>query len=205
MNTQLQDPQTPQTILEETFAEALRKEHAFSQWDKNLDTSWLANTIGYVTEAEAKASSCPFTWHGAVQSYFDVYVAAVMNTYRKTYLMLLEALIRTASHIDPINHADTIIKWSYKITLLADAIVVSIPYHLTSNLHDYLRAIASRRGTPGIGRCVGGLLLLPPLYVLSTSSVLHHAMKSYVKRCLAWIGQYMGIGQGTLMSKVNES
>lgn len=204
MDTQLQDPQTPQTVLEETFAEALQKEYAFSLWDKNLDRSWVATTIGYVTEVEAKASSCPFSWHGAVQSYFDVYVAAVMNTYRKTYLMLLEALIRTAKHIDPIKHADTIIKWSHKVMMLADDIVASIPYHLTSNLHDYLRAIASQKGTPGIGRCVGGLLLLHPLYVLSTSSVLHPAMKTYVKRCLAWIGEYMGIGQGTLMSKVIE-
>jgi hypothetical protein len=205
VNTQLHNSHTPHADLEETFAEALRKEYAFSQWDKNLDTSWLANTIGYVTEAEAQSSSCPFCWHGAVHSYFDVYVAAVMNTYRKTYLMLLEALIRTASHIEPVHYADTITKWTHKTRLLADDIVASIPYHLASNPHDYLRAITSQKGTPDIGRCVGGLLLLHPLYVLSTSSILLPPTKSYVKRCLAWIGQYMGIGQGTLMSKVNGS
>ncbi|EED14960.1 conserved hypothetical protein [Talaromyces stipitatus ATCC 10500] len=205
VNTQLQNPQTPPTDLQETFAKALRKEYAFSQWDTNLDTSWQANTIGYVTEAEAQASSCPFCWHGAVHSYFDVYVAAVMNTYRKTYLMLLEALIRTASHINPVNHADTITNWTHEARLLADDIVASVPYHLTSNLRDYLRTITSQKGTPRIGRSVGGLLLLHPLYVLSTSSILHPPMQSYVKSCLAWIGQYMEIGQGTLMSKVNGS
>ena len=200
VNAQLQ---TPHTDLQEIFMEALRKEYAFSQWDENLDSSWLANTIGYITEAEAQASSCPFCWHGAVHSYFDVYVAAVMNTYRKTYLMLLEALIRTANHIDPVNHADTIARWTHKARLLADEIIASIPYHLTNDPHDYLRTIVSRKGTPGMGRCVGGLLLLHPLYVLLTSSIIHTPMKSYVKRCLAWIGQDMGIGQGTLMSKVN--
>lgn len=202
VNTQLQSLQTPPTDLHDTFAKALEKEYAFSQWSTNLDASWQTHIIGYVTEADAQVSSCPFCWHGAVHSYFDVYVAAVMNTYRKTYMMLLEALIRIASHIEPVTYADNITTWTHKAQLLADAIVASIPYHLTSNLQDYFSMITSKKGALEIGHSVGGLLLLHPLYVLSTSSILNTQMRSYVKGCLAWIGQYMGIGQGTLMSKV---
>lgn len=191
--------------LQDTLDHALAIELAFTRWDSNQDASWKANEVGYITRMGAEASPCPFAWPGPVQAYLDMYVAAVMNTYRKTHLMLLDILIRLTFRIGGSVQTDTVTRWEQQACILINDIIASIPYHLTSNLHDYQRAILSPSSSPGIGRSVGGLLLLHPLYVLSTCSVVPPHIHTYARKCLAWIGQYMGIGQGTLMSKVTLS
>jgi hypothetical protein len=61
--------------------------------------------------------------------------------------------------------------------------------------------------SPGIitpGKSVGGLLILHPLTVSSTLSVVSLEMQTHFRNCLAWIGDNMGIGQATLLAKVSE-
>ncbi|KAL2813214.1 hypothetical protein BDW59DRAFT_178279 [Aspergillus cavernicola] len=200
-NTQLQNPSATLHKLQGTLDHALAIELAFAHWNANQDASWKANIVGYITQMETEASSCPFAWPSPVHAYFDIYVAAVMNTYRKTYLMLLDILIRLASRIGGSIQMDAVTRWEQQAYILINDIIASIPYHLTNNPHDYQRAILSPSSSPGIGRSVGGLLLLHPLYVLSTCSIVPPPIHTYARKCLAWIGQYMGIGQGTLMSK----
>lgn len=201
-NTQLQNPLAALYELQGTFDHAAAIELAFARWNANQHASWKANTVGYITEMDAEASSCPFAWPGPVHAYFDIYVAAVMNTYRKTYLMLLDFLIRLASRIGGSIQTDTVTRCKQQADILINDIIASIPYHLTNNLHNYQKAIRSPSSSPAIGRSVGGLLLLHPLYVLSTCSIVPPPIHTYAMKCLSWIGQYMGIRQGTLMSKV---
>lgn len=201
-NTQLQNPSATIDELQGTLDYAAAIELAFARWNTNRDASWNANQVGYITEIDAKASSCSFAWPGPVHVYFDIYVAAVMNTYRKTYLMLLDILIRLVSRIGGFRQTDTVTRWEQQANILIDDIIASVPYHLTDSPHNYQQAIRSPSSSPGIGRSVGGLLLLHPLYVLSTCSIVPSPIHTYATKCLAWIGQYMGIGQGTLMSKV---
>jgi hypothetical protein len=101
-----------------------------------------------------------------------------------------------------LNQADAVPLWEQQSRVLIDDILASIPYHLANDPREYLDAIASGT-TPLIGRPVGGLLLLHPLYVLASCSIVPDPIKDYVRRCLGWIGQYMGIGQARLMSKVS--
>ncbi|OJJ67353.1 hypothetical protein ASPBRDRAFT_200072 [Aspergillus brasiliensis CBS 101740] len=200
-NAQLQNPSVTFHELRKTLDCALALELAFSQWGTNRDASWNANTVGFITQKDAEASSCPFAWGGPVHAYLDIYVAAVMNTYRKTYLMLLDVLIRLAFRMGDSNQADNVTTWEKQAHILIDDIVASIPYHLTNNPHKYQQDVLSPTSSPRVGRSVGGLLLLHPLFVLSTCSTVPQPIQKYALKCLAWIGKYMGIGQGTLMSK----
>lgn len=128
------------------------------------------------------------------------YVAAVINTYRKTRLMLLEILCRMARQL---NRREVLLGFEQQSSCLIEDILASIPYHLASDPQAYLTFIAA--GTPPpIGRPVGGLLLLHPLYVLATCQSLSSSVKSYVLNVLAWIGEHMGIGQATMMAKVSD-
>ncbi|TPR06040.1 hypothetical protein CAN33_0019425 [Aspergillus niger] len=200
-NTQLQDPLASFYELQKTLDRALAIELAFSQWGATQDVSWKADIVGFMSQQDAEASSCPFAWGGPVHAYFDIYVAAVMNTYRKTYLMLLDVLIRLASRMGGSIQTDNVIRWEKQAHILIYDIVASIPYHLTNNLHAYQQDILSLNSPPGVGRSVGGLLLLHPLFVLSTCSAVPQPIQNHALKCLAWIGQHMGIGQGMLMSK----
>lgn len=201
-NTQLQDPLASFYELQKTLDRALAIELAFSQWGATQDVSWKADIVGFMSQQDAEASSCPFAWGGPVHAYFDIYVAAVMNTYRKTYLMLLDVLIRLASRMGGTIRTDNVTRWEKQAHILIYDIVASIPYHLTNNLHAYQQDILSLKSPPGVGRSVGGLLLLHPLFVLSTCSAVPRSIQNHALKCLAWIGQHMGIGQGMLMSKV---
>ncbi|KAL7655163.1 hypothetical protein ACMYSQ_007123 [Aspergillus niger] len=201
-NTQLQDPLASFYELQKILDRALAIELAFSQWGATQDVSWKADIVGFMSQQDAEASSCPFAWGGPVHAYFDIYVAAVMNTYRKTYLMLLDVLIRLASRMGGTIRTDNVTRWEKQAHILIYDIVASIPYHLTNNLHAYQQDILSLNSPPGVGRSVGGLLLLHPLFVLSTCSAVPRPIQNHALKCLAWIGQHMGIGQGMLMSKV---
>lgn len=201
-DTQLQNPETTLHELQGTLGDALAIDIAFSHWSTNQDASWKPNIVGHITQKDAESSSCPFARAGAVHSYFDIYVAAVVNTYRKTYLMLLGILIRLTSRIKGTVQTDAVTRWERQAHTLINDIIASIPYHLADNVHDYERTILWSNSSPRIGRAVGGLLLLHPLFVLATCSIVPSPIHAYVAKCLAWIGSIIGIGQATLMSKV---
>jgi hypothetical protein len=224
---------TPLHELQQTLAHALAIEDEFVHWGLHKDALWDPVVTGYISQEHPRlASSSPFSWPGPVHSYFDLYVAAVINTYRKTYLMLLDVVIRllrrTVSDLDastaldpnlnidqavPATSAATnaIATWTEKASGLVDDILASIPYHLANDL-SAVGTITSSSTTsglctsttspPGVGRPVGGLLLLHPLYVLSSCTIVPPSVQMYVRMCLAWIGEHMGIGQATVMSKV---
>lgn len=78
---------------------------------------------------------------------------------------------------------------------LAIDIAASVPFHLTSR--PYAVPAVESPGQP-----VGGLLLLHPLYVASTLHIVPQELRIYFRRCLAWIGSNMAIGQASLLAKV---
>ncbi|KAL4802572.1 hypothetical protein BDV18DRAFT_163974 [Aspergillus unguis] len=199
-NNQLQDPTTSLDDLQQTFAQALVIKREFSRWDAHKDAAWAPRTVGSISETDAESSSCPYVTPGPIHSYYDVYVGAVMNTYRKTYLMLLDVLIRLAPR-SALEETKSPVAWVEQSSILINDMIASIPYHLAKDPKQYLISIVSRSGAPAVGRHVGGLLLLHPLYVLSTCSVVPASTQSYVRRCLAWIGEHMGIGQAKVMSQ----
>ncbi|KAL3482776.1 hypothetical protein BJX62DRAFT_231450 [Aspergillus germanicus] len=221
-NSQLQDPLTPPHQLQQTFAHALEIEDAFAYWNFHKDASWEPVVTGYISqEHPGRAPSSPFSWPGPVHSYFDLYVAAVINTYRKTYLMLLDVVIRllprtvldlnTGAALEPNFNIDqvtpatgvatnAIVTWTKKASGLVDDILASIPYHLANDLSawpSHITNISTGRRPP-----MGGLLLFHPLYVLSSCTIVPPSVQMHVRKCLAWIGEHMGIGQATVMSKL---
>lgn len=83
-----------------------------------------------------------------------------------------------------------------------EEIISSIPFLLAASLPDFIANVATK--TPLVpGRPVGGLLLMHALYVLMTLPVIDLKLKVYIQNCLRWIGDHMGIGQATILSKVS--
>lgn len=88
---------------------------------------------------------------------------------------------------------------------LAMDIAASIPYYLAENVQVFVNQTLTSDTPPKAmtpGRSVGGLLSMHTLYMISKLSVVDPVLKDYLKDCLAWIGQHMGIGQATMLSEV---
>lgn len=86
---------------------------------------------------------------------------------------------------------------------LADGMAASIPYYLVDNPQTLTQQTESGSETTlSVGRPIGGLLLMHPMYVVLKLMVVSPELRGHFRERLAWIGAHMGIGQATLLSKV---
>jgi hypothetical protein len=89
------------------------------------------------------------------------------------------------------------------VARLTDGIVSTIPYLLAADLQVFVEN-ATRESPPPLvaGPPIGDLLSMHALYVLSTLPLTEDRLKVYLKDCLTWIGDSMGIGQAKILSMV---
>ncbi|KAL4959227.1 Zn(II)2Cys6 transcription factor domain-containing protein [Aspergillus stella-maris] len=199
--TILQDPLASWTDLHKAIAKAFTMKNQFSRWESaEKNTAWDLKVIGHITQADADASLCAYVAPGPVHSYSTSYTAAVMNTYRVTYLSLLDVLICLAPRCD-FRNGQTLFKWENHAWILIGDMVALIPFHLANSPEEYVASAVSRTGQVPVGRHVGGLFLLNPLYVLSHTPLVPPYYQNYARGCLAWIGENMGIGLASVLSR----
>lgn len=140
-----------------------------------------------------------YVFRTAVVLTIIVYVAAVWNTYRKTHLMVLDAIIFCIQHL----RIDAVYAMELQTSIdraesLARGISASVPFHLTSDLGSYCK---DPRNAP-VGTPLAGLLLLHPLNVLLHSTSVPSDFRGYASQCLAWIGSHLKIGQASVLANV---
>lgn len=195
------DPSASVSSLRELEIEAEELDLYFTSWSESQPNTWLPSRIGFFESIQAAKSAVPVC-PGPVDAYFDLYVAAVWNTYRKTHLMILDIVVTCEQRLGerlPAQEQRTA-GYASQAEALAEGIAASIPFHLTSNLAGHMHASPME-----IGRPIGGLLLLHPLNVLVNSTSISQEMRDYAGRCLKWIGENMGIGQASVLAKVRQS
>lgn len=154
--------------------------------------------------------SC-YNWHGegieetlshqgqTADSYYDLYVAAVWNTYRKCHMLMLDlehnAVLRLLNTSIPLPTANTCLaQCQQDAEELAESIISSIPFHLQPF------AATGRSERTHSYRPVGGLLLIHPLLVISRCSILDTRLRKQARDILRWIGSNMGIGEAIVLS-----
>lgn len=93
--------------------------------------------------------------------------------------------------------------------VLMEDLLASIPFHLVEDLHVFVRDAAcagsSLREIPNPGRPVGGLLLMHHLEGASRlpASLAGTDVHEYLRGCLLWISNEMGIGQAGVFARVS--
>jgi len=139
-------------------------------------------------------------WHGRVDMYIDLYVAALWNISRIARCLLITLIIRLSGVLnDDVNHeAD-----HQEALRLVEAVIASIPYHLAEDLQVFLRQRGNHSEVSNPGRPVGGLLLMHSIYVASHLEIFPLEMREYMKNCLVWIGRRMGIGQAAFLAQAS--
>ncbi|KAM5354515.1 hypothetical protein ACJ41O_001162 [Fusarium nematophilum] len=176
--------------------DALALDEEFKAWGTFDHGLWTPDTVGVVRAEAAEASGCAYCYEGKVHKYFDYYVAAVWNTWRKAQLVHMDVIVRLARIL---SRTETIPEYEERASVLVTDMKASIPYHLSADVEEYFRLADA--GAPFIppNRPVGGLLLLHPLYAAARCTITPLADRMHFGETLRWIGEYMGIGQATLL------
>ncbi|EXJ87922.1 hypothetical protein A1O1_04849 [Capronia coronata CBS 617.96] len=181
----------------QVLEKAVQLEREFAAWAASQPEKWTPITIDLSRLSE---DDCGHP--GKVDIYFDLYVAAVWNTYRKTRLLMLDVIFRCRSLIGRDGASGN--QETEEAQILALDIIASIPYHLSSDPERFVREREKSLSEVAPGtKTAGGLLLLHPMWVVTVSSVVSSELRSSARDCLAWIGRHMGINQATMLSRVS--
>lgn len=190
------DPNEFRTLLQD----ALRLDQKITAWSNHQLESFRPRKVGSITRSNARPDPPAGYWPGRVDTYFDLYVAGVWNTYRTVRCLLLSLI----SNLSSMSSDDTELQNYHKQALgLVEDVIASVPYHLTHDLHAFLDNVEHSGDIADPGRIVGGLFLMQTLYVLSRLAVVPAGTRAYMKNCLTWIGTNMGIGQAFLYAQVS--
>ena len=171
----------------------------FSKWQDSVPSDFNPTMVGRVPHNPRGVEIGVGYWPGTLDTYFDLYVAGVWNIFRTARLLLISLIIQLSDAL--VDHDYSAAHIHNANRMVAD-MIASIPYHLADNLHDFLDGLATRESLTNPGRTLGGLLLMHPLYVASRMWFLPDDVREYMRRCLIWIGSYMGLGQAALLAKV---
>ncbi|KAJ5136781.1 hypothetical protein N7448_005335 [Penicillium atrosanguineum] len=177
--------------------EALNLDREFVQWNESQDQIHRPTMIGQVSKTTALECNVGY-WPGRVDVYFDRYVAGIWNIYRAARLYLSELILNLSNgnrnpRTDPRHGQD--------MDDLVQGVLSSIPYHLTENLYGFLNQIDNGAPLANVGKAASGLFVMHPLHVISNLSLVDLDVRCYLKRCLLWIGDNMGIGQASVFAK----
>jgi hypothetical protein len=199
--TLLSNPQIP-LLFDELYAlreEATALNRDLILWQKAQSDNFRPTKVGYVSPSPDQLSLGAGSWPGQVDTYVDLYVAGVWNVSRVARCFLINSIVRLSNILDPTSDHR---QYHQDVRELVGDIFASIPYHLTEDLGAFVAQGGANPEIANPGRPVGGLMLLHPVYIASQLPVVPPEMQEYMRKCLAWIGKYMGIGQACLLAKV---
>lgn len=181
--------------------EALDLDRELVQWSDFQDKSCRPTIIGQVGKPSEVSEYNVGYWPGKVDVYLDRCIAGIWNIYRAARLSLSELILHLSNgnrnpRTDPRHGQD--------MDELVQDVLSSIPYHLTENLYGFLNQIDNRAPLANVGKAASGLLVMHPLCVISNLSLVDPDVRRYLKRCLVWIGENMGIGQASVFANVSK-
>lgn len=184
----------------------------FAKWPARQAQGWMPKTIGTVADLGAlqDMTSAP----SRIDTYLDVYVSAVWNSYRKCRLLLLNYIYTCSQRLQDNDPDDTsffpsqfhILKEAQE---LSESIAASIPFHLTRNPENFLvhrdQKSSTMRADPIPNKSIGGLLIMYVIYAVSKLPIVPKHLREMFTEYLAWMGRAMGIGQAALLADPSSS
>lgn len=179
--------------------EALELDRAFSTWEQTREKSFHPCTVFHIEDGHDLSRCHVGLWPGKVDTYFDLYISAVWNLYRTSRLFLVDLILKLSNALNDSRSPDM---ENEVAASLIDGMLSSIPFHLTEDLHSFSREVHNSTSIKNSGRAVGGLLLMHSISVTSHLDIVNHPTQKYLKRCLEWIAENMGIGQASILAQV---
>lgn len=168
----------------------------FTRWQDSRSAEFKPTAVGSIKTHDDYMTAC--RWPGLVHTYIDLYVAGVWNIFR-TAKLLLDLLIISFNVDTEVKNVEDFRRDAITTT---EDLIASIPYHLVENLPAFVQDISINLNADDstVGRHVGGLLIMHPLYIASRMPFLPTEIRDYMRNCLQWIGENMGIGQANVFA-----
>lgn len=179
--------------------EAVDLDHAFSTWEQTREKSFHPSTVFHIEDNHGLSWCNVGFWPGKVDTYFDLYMSTVWNVYRASRLLLVDLILKLSNALNDGRSPDA---ESEIAASLVDGMLSSIPFHLIEDLHGFSREVHTSTSIKNPGRAVGGLLLMHSIFITSHLDIVNQPTQDYLKRCLGWIAQNMGIGQASILAQV---
>lgn len=186
-------------ILCQLRDKALELDNTFISWEETCSEKFRARTLFHIEEGQDTSRVPVGLWPGKVDTYSDHYIAGIWNLYRACRLSLLDLVVRLS---DALNDGRSPDGEHVASDCLVRDMLASITYHLTEDIHLLSREIKTTDHLKNPGRSINGLLLMHSIFITSHLDIVDVHAQMYLKRCLEWIGEYMGIGQATMFSQV---
>lgn len=136
-------------------------------------------------------------WPGRVDTYESLYTAGIWNAARTAQLLLITLIAKLS---DEIPDTSAVVATMHEANSIIKDMMASIPYHFTHDLYAFIDSAEIDVTEPG--RTLGGLLIMHPLYVAAQVPWVSECSKDYLRRCLAWIANNMGIAQADKLAQV---
>ncbi|KAH7419723.1 hypothetical protein BKA64DRAFT_699747 [Cadophora sp. MPI-SDFR-AT-0126] len=172
----------------------------YNVWIDSLPEEWKPRVVGAIVAGDEEKPRVGY-WPGDITEYYDPYIATIWNSYRKARLLLINTIMNCYNRICTFPDHEKINPSIYtEIDDLITGLISSIPSVLSSDIRAFIQNAATR--APLIpGRPIGGLMLTHTLYVLSVLPIIDSKIQVYLRECMAWIGEYMKIGQAVILSR----
>ena len=155
----------------------------FRNWEEAQGESFKPRTTGYVGKGSISGKAKVTFWPTRVDVYYDLSAAGVWNTYRAVRCTLISL---TMSLSKSIGGSELLRYPRPEADRLFDDFSASIPFHLTEDLPSYLKDGGEQSVLQDLGKSLGGLLLMHPLYVLSQLDIVQPQTRQRMRDCLAW-------------------
>jgi hypothetical protein len=174
---------------------ALALDDAFVTWERAQEKDFHPNTVFRIkVKKRGDGSHYPVGLRpGKVDTYLDHYIAGIWNLYRASRLSLLDLILKFS---DALNDGRSPEGEHLVADFLVEGMLSSIPFHLAEDVH-------ALSGGFNPGRATGGLLLMHSIFVTSKLTIVDAHVREYLRECLEWIGEHMGIGQASTFAQVN--
>lgn len=182
--------------VSEVMEDAMALFSKFSEWQDTRTFDFRPTTAGRVRSRDDTDPPTAGFWPGNIDTYFDLYVAGIWNIFRTARLLLITIITRLSQQLED-NRRPEYLGEAQKIF---QDIAASVPYHLVDNLPVFTSEISETTEVTDVGKHLGGLLLMHPLYVVTKMRCLGEAQRRYARDCLLWIGSNMGVGQAIVLA-----
>jgi hypothetical protein len=164
-------------------------------WKRNLPTSWSCTT--YQTQGLVKQSF--HVWQSRYDVYTDLWIVAVLNSYRCVRLIIHEAIVKSIVAHGSIEYQDLLQASITTLREVVDDMCSSVPYLLGCNPSENP---AEHSGAPGPPPIPGGYVLVWPLFLSGMMRTTPQSQREWIARVLKHIGLTMGLRLAMSMATV---
>jgi hypothetical protein len=195
-------------------------------WAFDTPTSWKPRVVGTV-EGEMENPQEAEVWPGNLESYSDLWVAAIWNQWRSMRIVLQSIVVNCCERLFQPTQLHRVPEYQHAASVLAamvDAVCASVPYHMGHPMpafDEWETALAERMdgvtrddadlpkhrpdpsNTDRSVKALGAYYLMWPMYMACSVITISQAQRQWLQGRLRHIGKQYAAGQANVLANLH--